>query len=55
MHYQLFNWWNVLINGGLEKYEASPVIEDLNKYQKPIFSDVNGTLTPTISSTAETA
>jgi len=48
MHYQLFKWWNVLINGELEKYEASHIIEDLNKYQKPIFTETDGIIMPTI-------
>jgi len=44
MHYKLFEWWDVLNNGNLDKYVASNEIPDLNSFQKPIFLEHNGEL-----------
>jgi len=52
MHYQLFNWWDKLIQGEVGKYEPSHTIADLNEYQKPIFVETNGSLTPNIDQLA---
>lgn len=48
MHYELFKWWDVLIQGKIGQYQPNPKIVDLNNYQKPIFQTVNGVLKPTI-------
>jgi len=42
MHYKLFDWWNVLINQGLETYKPNHEIVDLNGYQRPIFLEEDG-------------
>lgn len=42
MHYKLFEWWDALIKGDVEKYQPAPEIADLNVHQKPIFVDADG-------------
>jgi len=42
MQYQLFNWWDIIIQGKSAEYKPSPKVADLNKYRDPIFQNVNG-------------
>ncbi len=44
MHYKLFEWWDLLINGHIHNYKPDPRIIDLNPYVKPIFTEANGGL-----------
>jgi hypothetical protein len=44
MHYKLFEWWDVLIKGDIKNYTPAKEIADLNSYQKPIFTQLNGVL-----------
>jgi len=48
MHYNLFQWWDVLINNDFKNFKPSPEVIDLNNYQKPLFTPSANGLKPTI-------
>ncbi len=49
MHYKLFEWWDLLINGHAHNYKADPSVVNLNPYLKPIFTEKNGGLSVNLS------
>jgi len=49
MHYKLFEWWDVLIKGDIQKYTPAKGVIDLNDYQKPIFTELKGIFKPCIA------